>query len=72
MKKTQITEYTLLFKENTELHKQYDGEYISENIDDTDDIFGQNKDQVEQYYSKRWILDGQDWKEDYVEVYYSI
>lgn len=72
MKRAQVTEYILIFKDDTELSKQYDGEYISENINDTDDIFDKYTDQISQYYSKRWILDGDDlkWKEDYVDIYY--
>lgn len=63
MKRNQITEYTLIFKS--------DEEYITEDINEADEMFEQRKDEVDQYYSKRWILDNEDWKEDYVEVFYS-
>lgn len=61
--KTQITEYTLIFKN--------DKEYITEDINEADEMFEQHKDEINQYYSKRWVLDDEDWKEDYVKVFYS-
>lgn len=62
---TQVTEYTLIFKDGTE--------FISEDLDETNTIFEfeKRKDNVDQYYSKTWILVDDDWKEDYVEVFYS-
>lgn len=63
MKRDQITEYTLIFKNGKE--------YVTENINEADEMFKQRKDEVNQYYSKRWILDDENWKEDYVEVFYS-
>lgn len=69
-----ITEFTLIFKEGTDLYQQYCGEFISEDKDQTDFIFENNKEQVEQYYSKDWVKYNEDdeWKEDYVEIFYSI
>jgi hypothetical protein len=74
MKEERITEYTLLFKEGTKLYEQYNGEFIAENKEETDDIFGRNKEQIEQYFSKDWIRNNEDddWQEDWVEVLYSI
>lgn len=78
-----ITEYIIIFKEDTELYNQYNGEFISENKWETDDIFENNKEQVEQYLSKDWVRtitlateeddfdDYGDWIEDWVEVFYS-
>lgn len=77
-----ITEYTIIFKEDTELYKQYNGEFISENKWETDDIFENYKEQVERYFSKDWVRiitlateeddfdDYGDWEEDWVEVFY--
>lgn len=69
-----ITEFTLIFKEGTDLYKQYCGEFISEDRKQTDLIFESNTEQVEQYYSKDWVKYNEDdeWKEDYVEIFYSI
>lgn len=70
----QSTEYTIIFKDNTKAYEKYGGEFITEDIDEADEIFAENKEQVEQYYTKRWVLESfndKDWKEDYVEVYYS-
>lgn len=66
----ETVEYTLIFKKDTELYEQYNGEYTSEDIDDTNEIFTEYKQQVRQYFSKKWILIDNDWIEDYVEVYY--
>ena len=77
-----ITEYTIIFKEDTELYKQYNGEFISENKWETDEIFENYKEQVERYFSKDWVRiitlateeddfdDYGDWEEDWVEVFY--
>lgn len=67
-----ITEYILFFKEGTDLDKQYNGEFISENREETDFIFENNKEQIEQYYSKDWVIYGEndDWNEDDVEIFY--
>ena len=69
-----ITEYILIFKEGTDLDEQYSGEFISEDKDQTDFIFENHKEQVEQYYSKDWVKYNEDdeWVEDYVEIFYSI
>lgn len=68
-----MTEYTLIFKDNTEMSKAYNGEFISENRNDTDEIFEQFQEQVEQYYEKTWIRNNEDedWEEDYVDIIYS-
>ena len=69
-----ITEFTLIFKEGTDLYEQYCWEFISEDREQTDFIFERNTEQVEQYYSKDWVKYNEDdeWKEDYVEKFYSI
>lgn len=73
MEEERITEYTLIFKEGTKLDKEYNGEFISQDKWQTDDIFENNKEQIEQYFSKDWVryTDEEDWEEDYVEVFYS-
>ena len=65
-----ITEYTLIFKENTELFNEYDGEYITENKEETDFIFENKREQIDEYYSKDWIYVNDDWQEDKVEIFY--
>ena len=71
MLKARETEYIITFKDNTKAYKEYNGEFIGNNIDETDDIFEEYKDQVYQYYEKRYILEDDIWKEDYVEVFYT-
>lgn len=81
MEEERITEYTLIFKEGTELYKEYNGEFISEDKWQTDNIFENHKEQIEQYFSKDWVRylenigteDEQytDWEEDFVEVFYN-
>lgn len=66
-----VIEYNIIFKENTELYKEYDGEFISEDKEETDRIFNENKEQVEQYFSKEWIFNGSDYIENNVDVFYS-
>lgn len=66
-----VIEYNIIFKENTELYKEYDGEFISEDKEETDRIFDENKEQIEQYFSKEWIYDGSDYIENNVDVFYS-
>lgn len=66
-----VVEYNIIFKENTELYKEYDGEFISENKEETDRIFNENKKQIEQYFSKEWIFDGSDYVEGNVEILYN-
>lgn len=67
-----ITEYTLIFKENTELFNEYDGEYITENKEETDFIFENKTEQIDEYYSKDWIYANNDWQEDKVEFFYHV
>lgn len=64
-----ITEYTLIFKDNTELGEIYSGEYITECKNESDKIFEENKEQVDQYYAKDWIFVNGDWQEDFVEIF---
>lgn len=66
-----VIEYNIIFKENTELYKEYDGEFISEDKEETDRIFDKNKEQIEQYFSKEWIFNGSDYVENDVEIFYS-
>lgn len=66
-----VVEYNIIFKENTELYKEYDGEFISEDKEETDRIFNENKEQIEQYFSKEWIFNGSDYIENNVDVFYS-
>ena len=66
-----VIEYNIIFKENTELYKEYDGEFISEDKEETDRIFDENKEQIEQYFSKEWIFNGSDYIENNVDVFYS-
>lgn len=65
-----VIEYNIIFKENTELYKEYDGEFISEDKEETDRIFDKNKEQIEQYFSKEWIYDDSDYVEGNVEILY--
>ena len=74
-KKDSVTEYTITFSDG-ELYDEYDGEFISEDKDEADELFdsikAENKlDQVEQYYAKTWIWEGSDYSEDDVKVYYT-
>ena len=72
----EMTEYVLVFKDNTEMYKNYEGEFISENRNETDELFEQFQEQVEQYYAKTWVkyetLDDEesDWYETDVDVIY--
>lgn len=66
-----VVEYNIIFKENTELYKEYDGEFISEDKEETDRIFDENKEQIEQYFSKEWIFNGSDYVEGNVEILYN-
>ena len=69
MKRT-ITEYTILFKVGTEGYNEY-REFTSEEKEETDGLFEEYKNDIEQYFSKEWHFDGADWVEGYVEVFYS-
>lgn len=66
-----VIEYNIIFKENTELYEEYDGEFISENKEETDRIFDENKEQIEQYFSKEWIYNDSDYVEGNVEILYN-
>lgn len=66
----ETTEYYLVFKDNTPMGKEYDGEFISENKDETDKLFEKCKEQVEQYYSKTWEKHKSVWCETDVVVIY--
>ena len=50
----EITEYILKFKEETDMDKAYDGEFISENKEEIDKLFEQFQEQVELYFEKVW------------------
>lgn len=72
----EIIEYTLIFKENTDMYKAYDGEFISEDRKDTDELFEQFKKQVEQYFEKTWVRytsrnEDSDWYESDVNIIYN-
>lgn len=69
----EITEYILIFKDNTDMYKAYDGEFISEDSDDTDELFEQFQEQVEQYIEKTWVRnnDDEDWYETDVNILYN-
>lgn len=71
MDEERMIEYTILFKENTDMYEQYSGEFIATNKWETDDIFKQYKEQIEQYFSKEWVNYDGDWIEEDVEVFYS-
>lgn len=68
----EVTEYCLIFKENTEMYKNYSGEFFSEDKDETDELFEQFKEQVEQYYEKTWVQydEDSDWYETDVNIIY--
>lgn len=69
-----IREYSLIFKEGTDLYKKYDGEFISENKEEVDYLFENNIEQVKEYYVKEWARENseEDWEEDDCEIYYSV
>lgn len=69
----EVTEYILIFKDNTDMYKVYDGEFISEDSDDTDELFEQFQEQVEQYIEKTWVRnnDDEDWYETDVNILYN-
>lgn len=69
----EVTEYILTFKDNTDMYKAYDGEFISEDSDDTDELFEQFQEQVEQYIEKTWVRnnDDEDWYETDVNILYN-
>ena len=69
----EVTEYILIFKDNTDMYKTYDGEFISEDSDDTDELFEQFQEQVKQYIEKTWVRnnDDEDWYETDVNILYN-
>lgn len=66
----EVTEYYLVFKDDTPIGKEYDGEFISEDKDETDKLFKKYKEQVKQYYAKTWENYKSVWCETDVEVIY--
>lgn len=62
----QLQEYTVIFKDNTDGYKRYDGEFIHEDKSEADNVF-------ELYKNKEWIkyCEDEDWIENDVEVIYS-
>ena len=60
-----IIEYNLIYKNGEE--------FITEDKEEADMKFEEDKEKIEQYYSKQWIQeeDFDDWTEGYVEVFYS-
>lgn len=71
-----VTEYTITFNDG-ELYNNYDGEFISEDKSEADDLFNEIKEngqlnQVSQYYAKTWEIDEDgNYTEGDVEVYYT-
>lgn len=65
-----VTEYTIIFKDNAELGNKYKGEYITEDKSESDKIFEENKEQIDQYYAKDWVFVNNDWQEDSVKVFF--
>lgn len=70
----EVTEYTLRFKEGTDMYKAYDGEFISENKEETDKLFEQFQEQVELYFEKVWkkAIRNEFWEEKDVWIIYDI
>lgn len=70
----EVTEYTLRFKEGTDMDKAYDGEFISENKEETDKLFEQFQEQVELYFEKVWkkAIRNEFWEEKDVWIIYDI
>ena len=70
----EITEYILKFKEGTDMYKAYDGEFISENKEETDKLFEQFQEQVELYFEKVWekAMGEEYWGEKDVWIIYDI
>ena len=69
----EVTEYILIFKDNTDMYKVYDGEFISEDSDDTNKLFEEFQEQVEQYIEKTWVKNNgdEDWYETDVNILYN-
>ena len=70
----EITEYILKFKEGTDMDKAYDGEFISEDKEETDKLFEQFQEQVELYFEKVWkkATGKEYWEEKDVWIIYDI
>lgn len=68
----EVIEYCLIFKENTEMYKNYSGKFFSEDREETDELFEQFKEQIEQYYEKTWVQydEESDWYETDVDIIY--
>lgn len=65
-----IKEYVFIIEENTDLDKQYNGEFITEDEEEAKDFFEENFLFIEQYFSKEWEnIDGE-WIEGNVEIFY--
>lgn len=65
-----IKEYIFIIEENTDLDKQYNGEFITEDEEEAKAFFEENFLFIEQYFSKEWVnIDGE-WIEGKVEVFY--
>lgn len=65
-----IKEYIFIIEENTDLDKQYNGEFITEDEEEAKTFFEENFLFIEQYFSKEWVnIDGE-WIEGKVEVFY--
>lgn len=64
-----IKEYIFIIEENTDLDKQYNGEFITEDEEEAKDFFEENFLFIEQYFSKEWEnIDGE-WIEGNVEIF---
>lgn len=65
-----IKEYVFIIEENTDLDKQYNGEFITEDEEEAKGFFEENFLFIEQYFSKEWEnIDGE-WIEGKVEIFY--
>ena len=65
-----IKEYIFIIEENTDLDKQYNGEFITEDKEEAKAFFEENFLFIEQYFSKEWgNIDGE-WIEGKVEIFY--
>ncbi len=64
MKKT-VTEYYITYKEGLD-------EFITENKKEADREFeNTNKEEIQQYFRKDWVLVDGEYQEDFVELYFS-
>ena len=69
-KNDEVIEYCLIFKDNTDMAEIYSGEFFSEDKSEIDEMFEEYKEQVEQYYAKKWKSEDGEWDETDVEVIY--